>query len=56
MREYCPALNVVSMPFYWPPRADATWEDQPLPVPQNPSFHPTFGALTLGGDQPLRQT
>ncbi len=54
-REGCTALTVVSMPFYWPPRADAQWEGEALPVPQNPAFNPTFGALTAAGQHPLTQ-
>ena len=54
-REGCAALSVVSMPFYWPPRAGAQWEGAPLPVPQNPAFHPTFGALTAAGQAALTQ-
>lgn len=54
-REGCAALSVVSMPFYWPPRMGALWEGQPLPVPQNAGFTPTFGALTAAGDQPVSQ-
>jgi hypothetical protein len=49
------ALSVVSMPFYWPPRAGAQWEGAPLAVPQNAAFHPTFGTLTAAGETPLTQ-
>lgn len=52
-REGCAAVNVVSMPFYWPPRPGALWEGAPLPVPQSAAFHPTFGAMTVAGSQPL---
>jgi hypothetical protein len=41
------------MPFYWPPRSGATWDGAPLPVPANAAYHPTFGALTAGGDAAL---
>lgn len=52
-REGCTAVNVVSMPFYWPPREGALWQGAPLPVPQSQAFHPTFGAMTVAGSQPL---
>ena len=54
-REHCSALSVVSMPFYWPPRAGALWEGSPLAVPHSASFHPTFGTLTAAGGTPLTQ-
>jgi hypothetical protein len=54
-REGCCVLSVVSMPFFWPPRADAQWEGAPLAVPQLAAFHPTFGALTAAGDAVLSQ-
>ncbi len=52
-REGCTAVNVVSMPFYWPPREGSLWQGAPLPVPQSQAFHPTFGAMTVAGSQPL---
>lgn len=54
-REGCQALTVVSMPFFWPPRADAVWEGQPLPTVQSPQYTPTFGTLAAAGAEPITQ-
>ena len=54
-REGCGTVNAVSMPFYWPPAANTQFEGAALPIPQNPAYHPTFGAMTVGSPRPLTQ-